>query len=188
MLKFKRGEIRINGVATQGYRVEGLDNSIFRGLQVAVVKYGERWHAYEATTGGSITPSSWSGGLSNKTRAGVIQIVSHYLSNAPQTMWDRVQAEIDYDLSIPHTELTQNIEPDTTEQTIVARVSYTGWGYHPRPPCLWLTLGDEVTQILIEDKRVKYIKKDSIVKCDLVDIKHLADQYWEGSLKAIEIV
>ena len=100
MLNFKRGEIQINGVATQGYRVEGLDASIFRGLQVAVVNHSGRWHAYEATTGGSITPNSWAGGLSNKTREGLLQIVSHFLSNAPDSGWDRMQAQLNYDLEM----------------------------------------------------------------------------------------
>ena len=100
MLKFKRGEIRINGVATKGYIVEGLEASIFRGLQVAVVKHSYGWHAYEATTGGSITPNSWTGGLSNKTREGILQIVAISLSNAPESGWNRMQAQLNYDLEI----------------------------------------------------------------------------------------
>ena len=100
MLTFKRATLTLNGEDTQGYRVEGLDNSIFRGLQVAVVKHSYGWHAYEATTGGSITPNSWAGGLSNKTREGVIQIVSRYLSNAPESGWDRIQAQLNYDLEM----------------------------------------------------------------------------------------
>ena len=55
MLKFKRTTLTINNKETKGYEVTGLDNSIFRGLRVALVKnWG--WTAYEATTGLSITP------------------------------------------------------------------------------------------------------------------------------------
>ena len=57
MLKFKRTTITINGVKTKGYTVKGLNVTVFRGLQVVVVKDSNRWHAYEATTGLSITPN-----------------------------------------------------------------------------------------------------------------------------------
>ena len=100
MLTFKRTTLTINGEETKGYKVEGLDNSIFRGLQVAVVKNGDRWHAHEATIGADLTPPSWAGGLSNKTRAGIIQIVAIRLKDAPVAMWDQVQAQLDYDLDI----------------------------------------------------------------------------------------
>ena len=98
MLTFKRTTLTINGIETQAYTVEGLDNSIFRGLQVAVVKDGDRWYAREATTGTSITPPSWAGGLSNKTRAGIIQIVSNMLQIFPQSGWEWIQEQLDYDL------------------------------------------------------------------------------------------
>ena len=100
MLKFKRTTIMINGdEELKGYTVEGLDNSIFKGLQVVLVKdWG--WKAYEATTGISITPSSWAGGLSNKTREGILQILSNFLSNAPESGWTRIQEKLDYDLKI----------------------------------------------------------------------------------------
>ena len=65
MLKFKRTTITINGVKTKGYTVKGLDENVFRGLQVVVVKDSNRWEAYEATTGLSITPTSWAGGYSS---------------------------------------------------------------------------------------------------------------------------
>ena len=97
MLTFKRTTLTINGEATTGYSVEGLDKC-FRGLQVAVVKDGNRWHAHEATIGADLTPRNWAGGLSNKTRAGIIQIVAIHLSNVPQSMWDSVQEQLDYDL------------------------------------------------------------------------------------------
>ena len=97
MLKFKRTKITINGEATQAYIVEGLDKC-FRGLQVAVVKDGDRWYAHEATTGTDLTPRSWAGGLSNKTRAGIIQIVAIHLKNAPMAMWNKAQEQINYDL------------------------------------------------------------------------------------------
>lgn len=99
MLTFKRTTLTINGEATTGYSVEGL-SKCFRGLQVAVVKDGDRWYAHEATTGISLTPSSWAGGLSNKTRAGIIQIVAIHLRNAPLAMWKQAQAQLDYDLEM----------------------------------------------------------------------------------------
>ena len=100
MLKFKRTTITINGdKETKGYKVEGLDTRIFRGLKVVLVK-GWGWKAYEATTGISITPSSWAGGYSNKTREGILQILSNFLSNAPESGWTRIQEKLDYDLEI----------------------------------------------------------------------------------------
>ena len=84
---------------TRGYSVEGLDTRIFRGLKVVLVK-GWGWKAYEATTGISITPSSWAGGYSNKTREGILQILSNFLSNAPESGWTRIQEKLDYDLEI----------------------------------------------------------------------------------------
>ena len=99
MLKFKRTTLTINGEATKGYSVDGL-SKCFRGLQVAVVKDGDRWHAHEATTGMDLTPRSWAGGLSNKTRAGIIQIVAIHLQNAPIAMWETAQAQLDYNLEM----------------------------------------------------------------------------------------
>ena len=100
MLKYKRTTITINGAETKGYTVKGLDENVFRGLQVVVIKNSDRWHAYEATTGLSITPTSWAGGYSNKTRDGILQIVSNFLSNAPESGWARIQERLDYDLVI----------------------------------------------------------------------------------------
>ena len=97
MLTFKRTTITINGEVTTGYRVEGLSTCL-RGLQVAVVKDGDRWYAHEATTGMDLTPRSWAGGLSNKTRAGIIQIVAIHLQNAPVAMWKQAQAQLDFDI------------------------------------------------------------------------------------------
>ena len=99
MLTFKRTTLTINGEATTGYSVEGL-SKCFRGLQVAVVKDGDHWYAHEATTGMDLTPRSWAGGLSNKTRAGIIQIVAIHLQNAPVAMWEKAQAQLDYDLEM----------------------------------------------------------------------------------------
>lgn len=100
-LNFKRTVITVNGAKTKGYTVEGLDNSIFRGLRVAVVKcrFGRsEWYAHEATTGLSVMPRSWAGSYSNKTREGIIQIVSNHLKNAPQALWDSVEEKLDYNL------------------------------------------------------------------------------------------
>ena len=99
MLKYKQTTITINGEATTAYSVEGL-STCFRGLQIAVVKDGDRWYAYEATTGMDLTPRSWAGGLSNKTRAGIIQIVAIHLQNTPMAMWKKAQAQVNYDLEI----------------------------------------------------------------------------------------
>ena len=99
MLRFKRTTITINGEENRGYKVEGLDTRIFRGLKVVLVK-GWGWKAYEATTGISITPPSWAGGYSNKTREGILQILSNFLSNAPESGWTRIQEKLDYDLEI----------------------------------------------------------------------------------------
>lgn len=103
MLTFKRMTFTINGVETKGYTVEGLDKR-FRGLQMAVVNNSGRWHAYEATTGLSITPPSWAGSYSNKTREGILQIVANFLSNAPDSGWTRMQEQLDYDLEETHFE------------------------------------------------------------------------------------
>ena len=101
MLRFKRTTITINGEENRGYSVEGLDTRIFRGLQVILVK-GWGWKAYEATTGISITPSSWAGSYSNKTREGILQILSNFLSNSPEAVWEVIQKRLDYDLEIDH--------------------------------------------------------------------------------------
>ena len=99
MLKFKRTTITIGDKELKGYSVEGLDNRIFRGLQVVLVKnWG--WKAHEATTGISITPPSWPGCYSNKTREGTLQIVANSLSNAPKVVWEVIQERLDYDLEI----------------------------------------------------------------------------------------
>ena len=98
-LKYHRTAITINGVEFKGYTVDGLDPSIFRGLQVTVIKAGIVWGAYETTTSLSLTPPSWSGSLNNKTREGILQIVSDMLSNAPSGTWDAIQSKVGYDLS-----------------------------------------------------------------------------------------
>ena len=100
MLTFKKTTIQINGAERRtGYRVIGLDPCIFRGLRVVVVRctFGRSaWYAYEATTGRSIMPRSWAGSYSNTTREGLVQILSNHLRNAPQALWDAVQADVDY--------------------------------------------------------------------------------------------
>ena len=95
---FRKTVITIEGKATQGYAVEGLDPQIYRGLQVVLVKdWG--WSAYEATTGLSMMPGSWAGGFSNKTRQGALQILANRLSDLPQETWDHVQKGLDYELN-----------------------------------------------------------------------------------------
>ena len=94
---FRKTTITIKGKETQGYTVEGLDPQIYRGLQVVLVKR-HGWSAYEATTGRSMMPSSWSGSFSNKTRQGALQILTHFLSTAPQSGWQAIQECLDYEL------------------------------------------------------------------------------------------
>ena len=115
MLKYKQTTITINGVKTKGYTVEGLSVDVFRGLQVTVVKDSNRWTAHEATTGLSITPSSWAGGYSNKTRDGILQIVSNFLSNAPESGWARIQEKLDYDLEISERGSMYRIHPSSLQ-------------------------------------------------------------------------
>ena len=99
MLKFKRTTIKIKDIETKGYAVEGLDDKIFRGLKIVVVKNAHGWLAHEATTGISLTPPSWAGGYSNKTREGVLQIVANMFRNAfPESGWAWLQEQLDYDL------------------------------------------------------------------------------------------
>lgn len=83
----------------KGYRVRGLDPKIFRGLRVVVARRNNGWFAYEASTGICITPPSWAGGLSNKTRAGILQILSYFLSGISESGWARLQEKLNYQLS-----------------------------------------------------------------------------------------
>lgn len=82
----------------KGYRVRGLDPKIFKGLRVIVVRQSSGWFAYEASTGVSLTPPSWAGGLSNKTRAGIIQILSCFLLSVSESGWARLQEKLNYKL------------------------------------------------------------------------------------------
>ena len=97
-MKFRQTTLKIKDIEAKGYAVEGLDDRAFRGLKLVVVKNGNGWLALEATTGASITPPSWAGSQSNKTREGIIQIVANSLSNAPESLWARIQQKLDYDL------------------------------------------------------------------------------------------
>ena len=96
--KYTRTKIEINGENKSGYLVsEGVPANL-RGLKIVLVKDGNRWKAYEQTKGVSITPSSWAGGLSNKTREGLLGIVSSFLENRSDTGWGYVADQLDYDL------------------------------------------------------------------------------------------
>ena len=99
MLNFKRTTITIDGAEVKGYAVDGLDPRVYRGIQIALVKK-RGWSAYEATTGLKMMPSSWVGGFSNQTRQGALQILTHFLSTAPQSGWQAIQECLDYDLDI----------------------------------------------------------------------------------------
>ena len=99
-MRFEKTQLSIAGETVNAYKVLDVGNGVFRGLQVAVVKYGNGWSAYEVSTGLSITPKSWDGGYSNKTREGIMQIVSNHFASLPQLMWDRIAERLDYDLTI----------------------------------------------------------------------------------------
>ena len=103
MLNFKRTTLTIDGAAVKGYAVDGLDPRVYRGLRVVLVK-DRGWSAYEATTGLSMMPSSWSGSYSNMTRKGALQILTHFLSTAPQSGWQAIQERLDYELDKEQTD------------------------------------------------------------------------------------
>ena len=86
----------------KGYRVRGLDPKVFRGLRVVVARRSSGWFAYEASTGISLTPPSWAGGLSNKTRAGILQILAYCLPNIPESAWEQLQEKLNYKLQERH--------------------------------------------------------------------------------------
>ena len=94
---FRKTTVSINGADVKGYAVDGLDPRVYRGLRVVLVKR-HGWSAYEATTGLSMMPSSWAGGFSNQTRQGALQILTHFLSTAPQSGWQAIQERLDYEL------------------------------------------------------------------------------------------
>ena len=98
-MEFKRKKITFKNKPTVAYAVVGLDPTIFRGLKIIVIKdKRSRWYAYEATTQTTITPTSWEGGLSNATRAGIIQIVANKLRELPEENWEIIQKKIRYQL------------------------------------------------------------------------------------------
>lgn len=97
-MKFKKATATIGKERVSGYRVVNPGKS-FRGLKVFLVKRYDRWHAYEKTTGLSITPSSWAGGFSNKTREGIMQIVANFLANQ-KSGWEIMQKQLAYPLNI----------------------------------------------------------------------------------------
>ena len=94
---FRKTTVSINGSEVKGYAVDGLDPRVYRGLRVVLVKR-HGWSAYEATTGLKMMPSSWVGGFSNQTRQGALQILTHFLSTAPQSGWQAIQERLDYEL------------------------------------------------------------------------------------------
>jgi len=97
---FKRAKIIFQGKPTIVYNVKNLD-STFRGLKIILVKKYGGWFAYEKTTQISLTPQSWEGGLSHKTRNGILQIVSLHLQNASESLWEAAQKELSYKLKSP---------------------------------------------------------------------------------------
>lgn len=81
------------------YRVHGLDPKIFKGLKLEVVMVNGCWSFNEETTGNPIMPASWSGGWTNKNRAGAIALLGDYLSRLSPKAWSVVQSMLDYPLS-----------------------------------------------------------------------------------------
>ena len=96
-MEFKKATIQINGKSVKGYRVINPDK-VFRGLKIFLKKDFDRWYAYEATTGSPLTPSSWAGGYSNRTRAGVIQIIANKFANMSEYYWNYAQKKLNYTL------------------------------------------------------------------------------------------
>lgn len=105
-MEFKKGVATIEGKRTDGYHVIN-PGKVFRGLKVFVAKPVfpnrkiNRWYAYEETTGTTLTPDSWQGGLSNHTRAGVMEIVAKKLSETSEFFWEIAQKRLDYQLEKP---------------------------------------------------------------------------------------
>ncbi|MXV73439.1 hypothetical protein F4Z99_04070 [Candidatus Poribacteria bacterium] len=98
-MEFKRKKITFKNKPTVAYAVVGLDPTVFRGLKIIVIKDKiSGWYAYEATTQITVTPTSWNGGFSNATRAGIIQIVANKLRELPEESWEIIQKKIRYQL------------------------------------------------------------------------------------------
>ncbi len=53
----------------------------------------EGWDVSEFTTGQRTMPSSWAGGLSNKTRAGAIAIAREYLERNRERLKNAIERE-----------------------------------------------------------------------------------------------
>ena len=96
-MKFKKATITIRGKRVKGYRVIN-PGKVFRGLKIFVKRDFNSWYAYEATTGSPLTPSSWAGGYSNHTRAGVIQIIANKFANMSEYYWNCAQKKLNYTL------------------------------------------------------------------------------------------
>ena len=94
---FKKTTAIIGGKTVNGYRVTNLTKE-FRGLKIFLKKEFTRWYAYEHTTGKTITPKSWAGGFSNKTRVGILSIVGHFLACQSNERWKSIQKQINYPL------------------------------------------------------------------------------------------
>ena len=109
-----------------GYLVEGM-GTVARGLKIVVVKDNSSWTCYEQSTGMRLSPSSWNGGLSNKTRAGALQILAEHLRNSTDEMWTHAAELVNYPLSAevdpPTTDLQG--ENDSTNATNTLSVNYT---------------------------------------------------------------
>ena len=96
-MEFKKSTLAINGISAHGYNVINPGPN-FRGLKVFLINSTTGWYAYEKTTGAPLIPSSHAGGLSNKTRAGVMQIVDIFLEQLPELRWESIEKKLPYPL------------------------------------------------------------------------------------------
>ena len=96
-MKFKKSSIIINKDSVNGYNVINPGPN-FRGLKVFLINSEGHWFAYEKTTGSPLTPGSYAGGLSNRTRAGVMQIVDIFLEQLPEVRWESIEKKLPYPL------------------------------------------------------------------------------------------
>ena len=96
-MEFKKSTLTIKGISAHGYNVINPGPN-FRGLKVFLINSTAGWFAYEKTTGSPLTPGSYAGGLSNKTRAGIMQIVDIFLEDLPEARWESIEKKLPYPL------------------------------------------------------------------------------------------
>ena len=92
--------------------------------------------------------------------------------------------------------LTETLQANQTTQTVIARVGFKGYNDKIQTkdgrymPFVYLELGDlfllliAYSETLINDGLIE----GSIVKADLIDVKHLADEYWQCKMESLEVL